>query len=123
MFYYCIENNIVTSIMPYLPVVPNSIEVVEVTDEEYASITADTHKFDIAEKKVVPHNLTYLNNKAKTLDKENNNLLQRQFLNDTDWKILRHIRQKALNLPTSLTEQEYIALENQRHLAAVRISN
>lgn len=123
MFYYCIEDNIITSIMPYLPVVPISIEVVEVTNDEHASITAGTHRFDIANKKVIPHKQTFLNNKAKTLVIETNNSLQRHFLDSTDWKILRHIRQKALDLPTNLTEQEYIALENDRQAAASQISN
>jgi hypothetical protein len=122
MFYFCIENNIVTSIMPYLPTVPNTVEVVEVTDEDYNLVKNDTHKFDISSKKVIPHSSSYLETKATTQEKEQNNASFRQLLNSTDWKILRHIRQKALDLPTSLTEQEYIALENQRQLAASQIS-
>ena len=123
MYYFCIEDNIVTSILSYEPSVPDTIEVVQVTDEEYGCIKDDTHKFDITTKKVIPHELTYIEAKAANIEREQNNTVHRQLLTNTDWKILRHIRQKALDLPTSLTEQEYIALENQRHLAAVRISN
>lgn len=40
-----------------------------------------------------------------------------KFLNDTDYKILRHIGQQALGLATSLTAQEYFELEQQRQTA------
>jgi hypothetical protein len=46
---------------------------------------------------------------------------EREFLNSTDWKVLRHIRQKALNITTSLSDVEYTQLEQQREAAAVRI--
>ena len=123
MFYFCIENNIVTSIMPYLPTVPNTVEVVEVTDEDYNLVKNDTHKFDISSKRVIPHSSSYLDTKAAAQEKEQNNASFSQFLNTTDWKILRHIRQKALGIPTSLTEEEYIALEEARQTAASNIIN
>lgn len=43
------------------------------------------------------------------------------FLNTTDYKVLRHIRQKALNLPLSMTEAEYLNLEQQRHDASLKV--
>lgn len=121
MFYFCIENNIVTSIMPYLPTVPNTVEVVEVTDEDYNLIKGDTHKFVISSKKVIPHSTSYLEAKLVTQEKELNNVSLKHLLDTTDWKILRHIRQKALDVPTSLTEEEYIALEEERQTAASNI--
>ena len=45
----------------------------------------------------------------------------RQFLNQSDWKILRHIRQRALGIELSLSEEEYLALEQQRAEAAAKI--
>lgn len=122
MYYFCIEDNTVTSILSYEPSVPDTIEVVQVTDEEYGCIRDDTHKFDITTKKVVPHESTYIEAKAANTEREQNNAVHRQLLNDTDWKVLRHIRQKALKIPTSLTENEYIALENERQVAASQIS-
>lgn len=44
-----------------------------------------------------------------------------QFLNQSDWKILRHIRQKALGMELSLSEEEYLALEQQRADAASKV--
>ena len=123
MYYLCIENNTVGSILNYKPNVPDTVEVVEVTDEEYNLIRDDTHRFDITTKKVVPHESTYIEAKAVKIEKDQSNAVHRQLLNSTDWKILRHIRQKALDLSTSLTEQEYIALENQRQAAASSIIN
>lgn len=43
------------------------------------------------------------------------------FLASTDFKVLRHIRQKALGQELSLSEEEYLALEQQRSDAAARI--
>lgn len=123
MFYFCIEDNIVTTIMPYLPNVPDSIEVVEVTDEEYNSIKEDTHTFDIKSKKVIPRTAKYLQDKKLAAEVDKVNLEQREFLASTDWKILRHLRQKALKVPTTLTESEYLALEEARQAAATKISN
>ena len=44
-----------------------------------------------------------------------------KFLNETDWKVLRHIRQKALGEPLSLTEEQYLDLEAERSLAASKV--
>lgn len=55
------------------------------------------------------------------LEQEKVNAEAEKFLADTDFKVLRHIRQKALAVATSLTEEEYLALEQARHDAALRI--
>jgi hypothetical protein len=122
MHYICIENNIIISVLNYEPNVPDTVEVVEITDEEYNLIRDDTHRFDITTKKVVPHESSYIEEKAANIEKEQNNAVHRQLLASTDWKILRHLRQKSLKISTSLTEKEYIALENERQLAASQIS-
>jgi hypothetical protein len=49
------------------------------------------------------------------------NLESLDFLARTDYIVLRHIGQKALNLPTSITEQEYLEIEQQRQEARDRI--
>jgi len=54
-------------------------------------------------------------------EQEKLNAVEREFLNSTDWKILRHLRQQALDLTTSLTEEQYLELEQQRQAAAARI--
>lgn len=43
------------------------------------------------------------------------------YLASTDWKILRHLREKQLEVSVSLTDVEYIALEQSRADAASRI--
>jgi hypothetical protein len=42
-------------------------------------------------------------------------------LAETDYKVLRHLRQKALGQELSLSEEEYLALEQERSDAAARI--
>jgi hypothetical protein len=117
MHYVCIENNTVISILNYEPSVPVSVTVQEISDAQAAQIAAQTHYFDIDESTVKAVDSAITVQKAKDLA----NAQEREFLNSTDWKILRHIRQKALNITTSLTDAEYLQLEQQRQAAAAKI--
>jgi len=117
MYYVCIENNNVISVLNYRPNVPSSVTITEITDAQYGQIEATTHKFDVGTKTVIA-NPDY-SQAAK--EQEQKNAVEREFLNSTDWKILRHIRQKALNIATSLSDAEYTQLEQQRETAAARI--
>ena len=110
MHYVCIENNTVVAILNYLPNVPSTVRLQEITDPQADQLRAQTHYFDIADNTVksVAENVVA-------------NAQEREFLNNTDWKILRHIRQKALNIATSLSDTEYIQLEQQREAAAARV--
>jgi hypothetical protein len=51
------------------------------------------------------------------------NAAARKYLAESDYKVLRHIRQKALNQSLSLSEEEYLALELSRAEAAAGIIN
>ena len=46
-----------------------------------------------------------------------------KFLSETDYRVLRHVGQKALGLETSMTEQEYLDLEQARQEARESIVN
>jgi hypothetical protein len=117
MHYVCIENNQVTGIQSYEPAVPDTVSVVTITNEQHQQIMNQTHRFDVASRTVVAVDSAVL------AEKEQYRLsgIEREFLNSTDWKILRHLRQKALNVPTTLTDAQYIELEQQRQAAAARI--
>ena len=117
MYYVCIENNQVTGIQSYEPAVPSTVSVVTITDQQHQQIMDQTHRFDVSSRTVV------LVDSAITAEKEQYRLngIEREFLNSTDWKILRHMRQKALGVPTTLTDAQYIELEQQRQAAAARI--
>ena len=117
MYYVCIENNKVISVMNYEPSVPMSVTVISITDAEETQITQQTHYFDVDSRTVKSVAASVAEQKAQELS----NAQEREFLNSTDWKILRHIRQKALNIATSLSEADYLELEQQRQSAAARI--
>jgi hypothetical protein len=117
MHYVCIENNQVTGIQSYEPAVPSTVSVVTITDQQHQQILDQTHGFDVSSRTVVAVDAAILAEK----EQYRLNGLEREFLNSTDWKILRHLRQKALNVPTSLTDAQYLALEQQRQAAAARI--
>ena len=117
MHYVCIENNQVTGIQSYEPAVPSSVSVVTITDQQHQQIIDQTHRFDVPSRTVVAVDSAILAEK----EQYRLNGLEREFLNSTDWKILRHMRQKALNISTSLTELEFLELEQQRQAAAARI--
>lgn len=117
MYYVCIENNKVVGIQNYEPSVPPTITVIEISDSSYQQLMSQTHVFDVATRAVVPVATSVLDEK----EQYRLNGIEREFLNTTDWKILRHIREKALGQATSLTEEEYLVLEQQRSAAAARI--
>lgn len=117
MHYVCIENNLVVSVLNYQPNVPSSVTMVEITDSQAAQIAAQTHYFDVSSRTVTAVAAEVTAQKAVAVA----NGQEREFLNITDWKILRHLRQKALNIATSLTDAEYIQLEQQREAAAARV--
>ena len=117
MHYVCIENNLVVSVLNYQPNVPSSVAVVEITDSQAAQIAAQTHYFDVVSRTVTAVAAGVTAQRAADVA----NGQEREFLNSTDWKILRHIRQKALNIATSLSDAEYIQLEQQREAAAARV--
>ena len=117
MNYVCIENNLVVGVLNYQPNVPGSVTVVEITDAQAAQIAAQTHYFDVPSRSVTA--VSSAITAQKVADVANGQ--EREFLNSTDWKVLRHIRQKALNIATSLSDAEYIQLEQQREAAAARV--
>lgn len=117
MHYVCIENNKIVSILNYVPSVPNTVTVVTITDEQHAQLLNQTHVFDIETSSVVPVSTASLTQKQTDVA----NAQEREFLNSTDWKVLRHIRQQALGIPRSLTDNEYLELERQREASAARI--
>ena len=117
MHYVCIENNVVIGIQSYEPQVPSTVSVTTISDEQYKQLMDQTHKFDVPSKTVVAVDSATLQEK----EQYRLNGLEREFLNSTDWKVMRHLRQKALGIPTTLTEEQYIDLEQQRQEAAARI--
>lgn len=117
MHYVCIENDKVISILNYAPSVPMTVQLVEINNADYNLIMEQTHYFDVPSKTVKAADASIVAQKAA----QQQNAEDLEFLRSTDWKILRHIRQQALSVPTSLSAEEYLALEQQRNAAASRI--
>ena len=117
MKYICVEDNRVCGIMEYEPNVPDTVEITIITDEEHEQLSSRSHYFDIPSRSVMPYNDTALDQLNQLTVNEDNI----KFLAKTDWKVMRHIREKALRIPTSLSEDEYFDLEMQRHDAASAI--
>jgi hypothetical protein len=117
MKYVCIESGEVISVMDYQPGVPDTVTVVTITDSEADNLNAGTHIFNVSSSSVVAKS-------ADAVAQENTetvNGTEREYLNTTDWKVLRHIRQQHLGIATSLTDAEYTQLETDREAAAQRI--
>jgi hypothetical protein len=117
MYYVCVEDNRVVNILNYEPAVPSTVSIRTILDSDFEKIQAQTHDYDVSSNSVIAVASDILS--RKEIEKQNG--LEREFLNSTDWKVLRHIRQKALGIPTSLTESQYLDLERLRDAAASRI--
>ena len=117
MHYICVENKQIVSVLNYKPNTNMSpkVSVTEITDEQEHAITIKkTHMFDVDSLSVrsLPKAELLINEKKKL---QNKNIM---FLNESDWMILRHIREKHLNLETTLSEKQYTELETSRQEAA-----
>jgi hypothetical protein len=111
MYYICIENDNVISVLSYRPHVPSTVTVREIIDDDYKKIEIGTHYFDIPSDTVKEKSSEMTTPFIKAAQ-------NREFLNSTDWQILRHIREQTLGKPTTLSQAEYLELERQRDLAA-----
>lgn len=119
MHYVCIENSQVISILNYQPNVPASVQTVAISDEQYNLITKEhTHYFDTVTLGVQPLADQALQNAEAIKKQQATNAEMRSFLANSDWKVLRHVRELALGKPTSLTPAEYLVLEAARENAA-----
>lgn len=119
MYYVCIENNRIISVLNHEPAVPDTVIVKEISDQDHELLTAGSHYFDIPTLSILPHTSSVLD----TIEQEKQNVVLRKQLQNTDWQILRHIRQKALGVPTSLSESEYLDLELERDQLAAQITH
>lgn len=117
MKYICIEDGKVVSLMDYQPNTPDSVTVISISDSDADNLNSGTHIFDVDSQSVVAKSDAIVQQENAQLQ----NGTEREFLNSTDWKVLRHIRQKHLGIATSLTEEQYTELENQREAAAQRV--
>jgi hypothetical protein len=122
MYYVIIENGEISSILNYEPNVPETHTVVEISDAEHASIvTAKTYYFDLADLTVKSYDQTHIDTEAAKEAQRITNAEKRYFLENSDWKVMRHIREKALGQSTTLTDQQYLDLEQARATAAAAI--
>ena len=118
MYYVCVENNQIVSMLDYEPNVPPSVSVTTITDDEYSLISKEkTHYFDVESNTVKIHGEEVFSHR----EVEAQNRIYQRFLKDTDWKVMRHIREKALAKTTTLSDEEYTDLETQRDTAAAGI--
>jgi hypothetical protein len=118
MYYVCVENNQIVSMLDYEPNVPPSVSVTTITDDEYGLISKEkTHYFDVESNTVKIHGEEVFSHR----EVEAQNRIYQRFLKDPDWKVMRHIREKALAKTTTLSDEEYADLETQRDTAAAGI--
>ena len=119
IYYYCVENNKLISILNYEPNVPDTVTVTEVSDTDHGSIELGEKWFNVERRciELRPESVIQQEEQAK-LEAQH-----RVFLQRTDWQVLRHIREQALGQPTTLTQEEYLELERQRDYHASMIKD
>jgi hypothetical protein len=110
MYYVCVENGLIVSVLNHEPQVPPQVQVYEMSDSDHALIVAGSHYFDVLHQRVQPMP-PHVSQRQHVL-KHNEHL--KKLLSDTDWQVLRHHREKALGLATTLSEHKYLQLERKR---------
>ena len=115
MHYVCIENQRVVSVVNYEPSVPSTVSVMEISQAEFDAVQNGELAVDPVARALIPLE------PDTTKVSSTNNQVHLSFLDSTDWQVLRHIREQALGVPTTLTQEQYIDLEQQRQLAAASV--
>ena len=111
MYYICIENDEITSIVDHEPNVPESATIEKITTAKYKIIAEGKGYYDLNKKDVVKYHSKLIKDAEKSKK-------AKAFLSSTDWKVLRHIRETQLGIQTTLSTKEYVALEKERHKQA-----
>lgn len=119
MKYVCVENDKVVSVLNYAPNVPKQVQVFPITDQEADLMWARTHHFNVITQLVEPVGTM----QAQRITQQSLNTQALKYLHDTDWQVLRHIRQLHLGDATSLTAEEYTQLERERARRAAQIKS
>ena len=73
--YVCIENKQVTSIVNYKPNVPSTVNVVEISNEEYQGIQDTTHYFDVSAGRVKPVPQSHLQKQNQQQESDESDLV------------------------------------------------
>lgn len=119
MLYLVIENNQIVSKLDYKPNIPENepVKIIEYTDntpKEFIALIdgkiCDSRNHVYFQGKYIP-----ATEEIKEQLRVNKEL--KAFLTNTDWKTLRHMEQVEKNIPTSLTQEEYQALLDERQKA------
>lgn len=107
----------VVSVLDYAPNVPDTVNVVVITDDEFTKLdnlelvfNPQTMKLEMPSKDVMEYNKKVANSNEALI-----------FLKSTDWMIMRHQREKTLNIKTSLTDIEILELERKRWEASLKV--
>jgi len=91
----------------------SDIQVMFVSDETEIIFDEDKRKDD--KKNTAISTLVDIKPESDTKkQQEQKNSDNRQFLDSSDWKIIRHLGQKAMGIQTSMSEEEYLQLEKER---------
>lgn len=109
-YYACVEDGVLVGVMGEEPNTPDTVAVVEISEEDYYKLSVGTGVFCIESMSVID---------CPEAPTDQDHL---RFLSDSDWVVLRHMREKYLGLATSLSEDEFFELETKRHLAAKSIT-
>jgi len=96
---------------------PDYVIQQECSDDDQQKILSGMYKFDVAQLAVVVKS----NSALAEIATQKSNAEKSHYLASTDWKILRHLREKVLRVQTSMTEQQYLALEQERQNVAKSI--
>ena len=96
---------------------PDEYLIVEVSEQQVHGLVTGSLLLDHATKTIIQADADALL-QIKLVEESDT---ARRYLISTDWKVMRHIRELALGLATTLTAEEYLSLEQSRADAAAKV--
>lgn len=114
MLFIIIENNKIVSKLDYKPNVPENTNIIEYTENIPKEFIVLIDGKICDSRDYIFYQGKYITATDEIKEQIRINKEAKDFLTNTDWKVLRHLEQQEKNTSTSLTQEDYQALLNER---------
>ncbi len=105
MYFVCVDNDLnFAGVYDYKPNIPSELTLKEISEQDFLKLQSGDFTYDGASGQIQP------------IEKSEPSISEKYkfYLDDSDWLILRHMREKFLKIKTTLSDKQFLALERKR---------